>query len=129
MTWWLQAGEAEPAAHQCVLCGGRCVDRHHLLIARRVVMGWKRRCRKLADHEYNLINLCRLCHKEAHGWKHRYLVARQIVRYGYEHLQNWVGTLPFKIPFHWDMGITSDKEAQRLINQIEGVSNDDMANM
>lgn len=124
MSWW-QRDAPELVEYRCALCGKSGtearLDQHHLLIARRVAMGWKKEKRGLIDHHYNLVTLCNWpCHLlVAHGWKHRVLVARQIVQYGYETLSEWVESLPFKVPFHWNMGLESDEEARKLLEEVQ----------
>lgn len=91
---------------------------HEAIVAKRTAMGWPKEQRGLINHQYN----CVLVHAGGgtgcHLWAHAHpdtMVARLIVRYGWEALDEWVKSLPFKVPFVWHRGILSESEAREIV--------------
>jgi len=102
---------------KCDICGyllGLSVDMHESIVPRRVVQGWAKRYRDLIFVEEN----CHLlhhgaCHMEAHA-DALLMVAIQITRYGKARIQEWIDSLPFKVFYAWDRGLTEEDAFLRV---------------
>jgi len=106
----------------CDLCGYPVKDRvdmHHAIVMKRHAQGWKRNLRGLIDVPMNISVLHRIpCHLHAHGGSGWLLIAAQIVRYGWNNIDEWVEGLPFKVAFlEWHRGIMNDYEASETVEE------------
>ena len=107
----------------CDICGLPIYDKpamHHTIVMKRHVQGWKKNLRGLIDVPMNICVLHNYpCHLgPAHGAGGRLLIAAQIVRYGWNNIDEWVEGLPFKVAFlEWHRGIVDDYEASEIVRE------------
>jgi len=82
----------EERGHMCERCKvSRAVDPHHAIIPRR-------KGTPELDEKYNLIWLCRDCHKYAGGYEgQRWAWHNNCDRYGYTRMKEWLDSVPMLI--------------------------------
>jgi len=117
----------EPPRPRCVVCGkplpqsGAC-DMHEVIVSKKVAMGWPKEQRGLINHKYNCVLVHTGggtgCHKEAHAHPDK-LVAWLISRYGWYTIDDWVHSLPFKVPFAWHQGIRTGRQAREILTEAK----------
>ena len=106
---------------RCAVCDeplpGTC-DMHECIVPKRIAAGWSKKQRWLINHRYNcvLVHSGTGCHLWAHAHP-RIMVAQLIVQYTWEGLDEWVGSLPFKVPYSWHRGILSWDEAMEVLGE------------
>jgi len=89
------------------LWGGQCAM-HESVVRRGVARGWPKEDRVKIFVPCNCHLVCHgTCHMQAHA-SPDLMVAIQIVRYGMQHIREWIATLPFKVPFHWTRGLDEE---------------------
>lgn len=102
----------------CDVCGRpmRTCDMHESIVRRGVAQGWKRRDRPgiFVPCNCNLVHHVS-CHRLAHALS-VLMVAIQIVRYGKPAIQAWIDSLPFKVEYRWDRGL-STADAIEMVEQ------------
>jgi hypothetical protein len=103
----------------CDICGEPCefenADPHHAVIRQGQSMGMPDDVR--TEVRCKVVN-CNLvhhapCHEEAHA-NPELCVAILIAIWGYEDIDRWVGSLGFKVPFHWNRGLTQSEAADMV---------------
>ena len=114
---WRERMDYEWGSPLCDVCGESLLwcDMHESIVRRGVARGWSKEDRLKIFVPYN----CHLVHRHCHGLAHgnpELMVAIQICRYGWQHVMEWVASLPFKVFFAWDRGL--DENTARTM--VEG---------
>lgn len=109
----------ESPCPRCAVCGKPVSnpDMHEAIVPKRAAMGWPKSKRGLINHRYNCLLVCSGtgCHLQAHACPER-MVAMLILMYGWDNINEWVETLPFKVRFVWHRGILNEEEANATLN-------------
>lgn len=113
----------DPPAPLCDICGRPVrvnnADMHHGVIRKGTVRGWEIEKKELLNDPLDLLIVHRTpCHKQAHA-RPVLCVAIQIVRYGWQRLDDWVYILPFRVAYEWHRGL--DEQAARQLVKKEAL--------
>lgn len=115
---WRERMNYEWGSPLCDVCGKSLLwcDMHESVVRRGVARGWPKedRARIFVPCNCHLVHHGK-CHELAHAAPDL-MVAIQIVRYGMQHVREWIADLPFKVPFQWTRGLcgrTARMEVER----------------
>lgn len=105
--------------HICDVCGKPLAftgtNAHHCIARQGQAMG----CRDRDAIKYEPMNIVLVhqdvCHRKAHA-DPILCVAIQIVRYGWSTIDEWIQSIPWKVPFSWHRGLTAE-EALRIVEE------------